>query len=233
MRTITRNVLLLILLFSSCLFLLSCFSYQQAPVGALDIPFHVSIGNRCMQTAMKCFIKYYLGTDVSLDELDRLTGRRGDEWTMTPQAVPVLHDLGLRVEYYCFSRGNKPSKFYMNAYDFDVNLEAFTEASRKAEGLGLTHRRRLSFSEIESHISHGHAVIMLVDEYVLRYGEHEPDSYLGHFVVITGVEEEHVYYHDSSSYFGAHRKASKELLIKAWDAEPTHNNAIVVYGKRD
>jgi hypothetical protein len=231
MKTRIRNVLFLILLFSSCLFLLSCFLHHQAPVGALDIPFYRNSGNRCMQTAMKCVIKYYLGTDVSLEELDRMTGRSGDEWTMTKQAVPVLYDLGLRVEYYCFSRGNKPPKFYMNAYNFDVNLEALAEASRKADG--LTHRRRLSFSEIKGHISQGHAVIMLVDEYVLCYGEHVPDSYLGHFVIITGVEGESVYYHDSSSYFGAHMKVSKERLIKAWDAEPTYNNAIIVYGKRE
>ena len=57
-------------------------------------------GNQCMQVTMKSVLKHFLDKDFSLEELDKLTGRKNGLWTWTSQVVIVLHDLGLRIKYY-------------------------------------------------------------------------------------------------------------------------------------
>jgi len=69
----------------------------------LKVPFYANTsgdGNQCYQVAMQSAIKYYLDKDVSVDELDKLTGRRNGKMTWTSQLVPPLYDFGLDVRYY-------------------------------------------------------------------------------------------------------------------------------------
>lgn len=68
----------------------------------LDVPFYKNddVGIQCMQVTMQCVLKYYLGIETTLNELDILSNRKDEYWTWTSQIVPALFDFGLDVKLF-------------------------------------------------------------------------------------------------------------------------------------
>ena len=68
----------------------------------LNIPLYENDadGNRCLQACVGMVAEYFTGEKYSLDELDKLTGRKDGKWTYTAQGVVALHDLGFKAVYY-------------------------------------------------------------------------------------------------------------------------------------
>ena len=144
---------------------------------------------------MKTVLKHFLHKDVSLEELDTLTGRKTGFWTWTSQVVTVLHEQGLDVKYYSTSdlepflagepflrkHFGKDAEKILRFTDLPVALESI----RKFLNLKIFEKRKLPFSQIEYHITQGHVPLMLVDHHKLvgRAG-----FYQGHFVVVTGFD---------------------------------------------
>jgi len=214
----------------------------------LNIPFYENKkGNQCMQVAMKCVIKYFLNKDISLEKLDRLTGRKNNFWTWTSQIVPVLYDFGLDVKYY----SKTDIKLFLNGKEFikkhfgedaekilkftdvilkftDVNI--LLDSIRKLMKYSIFEKRKLEFKEIEDHISKGHVPLMLIDYNKIAGRE---ELYQGHFVVVTGFDENNVYHHESGPENPEpNKKVSKQIFIEAWNANGTDNDVVIVYGKR-
>ena len=208
----------------------------------IDVPFYTNDGNgkQCMQVAMQCVLKHFLHVEYSLEELDHITKRKDEYWTWTSQVAVALDDLGLSVQYYSKSAmdgflggedyihqffGTDAQKILENT-DLPVVLESIEELLRR----DIFVQRDLPFSDIEDALQSGYIPLMLIDHNVLVRRE---DFYHGHFVVVTGFDDESAFYHESGPLDPTeHKKVDKSVFIDAWNANGTDKDAVLVYGKR-
>ena len=209
----------------------------------LNVPFYKNDdeGNQCMQVTIKSVLKYFLNKDYSLDELDKLTGRKKGYWTWTSQIVAVLYDLGLDLKYYSktdlgpYLQGEPFIKRHFGK-DADkilkfTDLPVVIESIKKLRGYKIFEKRVLSSREIGKNISKGYVPLMLIDWNKIVGRQ---DNYQGHFVIVTGFDNENVFYHESGPKDPEPNKAvPKKIFIEAWDANGTDNDVVIVYGKRD
>jgi hypothetical protein len=208
----------------------------------IDIPFYTNDGDgfQCMQVGMKCVLEKYLGKQFSLEQLDKLTGRGPGQQTWTSMIVPVLHDLGLHVVYYTklpqepFLQGEpyirREYKDIAQHIINTTNITVMQDAVRKLLRLNLVKSRIMPQQEMEKHLKDGHALLVTVDAAILY---HNARPYHGHFVILTGYDEEYFYYHENGpALIEANKRIAKELFMKAWNAHGTDNDVVVVYGKR-
>ena len=208
----------------------------------LSVPFYENKGdgNQCMQVAMKSVLKHFLNKDFSLEELDKLTGRKTGLWTWTSQGVKVLCDLELEVKYYSKSDLEpflEGEQFVRKHFGKDAekilkftDLPVVLESIKKLLKYNIFEKRKLPFGEVESHIKQGHVPLMLIDHSKLIGKE---GLYQGHFVVVTGFDDQNVFYHESGPKNPeANKKVLKSIFIEAWNANGTDNDVVIVYGKR-
>ena len=208
----------------------------------LKIPFYENNGdgNQCMQVGMKCVLKHFLDKDFPLDELDKLTGRKENLWTYTSQIVSVLYDLGLDLKFYSkeelepFLEGEPFIRKHFGK-DADkilkfTDVPTVVKATEKLLNYNIFEKRILSVKDIEEHIKQGHVPMVLIDYNKIVRKE---DFYQGHFVVITGFDEEHIYFHESGPKNAEpNKKVKKEFFEEAINANGTDNDCVIVCGKR-
>ena len=208
----------------------------------LKIPFYENNGdgNQCMQVGMKCVLKYFLDKDFPLIELDKLTGRKENLWTYTSQIVSVLYDLGLDLKFYSkedlepFLEGEPFIRKHFGK-DADkilkfTDVPTVVKATEKLLNYNIFEKRILPIDEIQEHLKKGNVPMVLIDyNKIIR----KNDLYQGHFVVITGFDEEHIYFHESGpTNAGPNKKVKKEFFEEAINANGTDNDCVIVYGKR-
>lgn len=214
----------------------------------LKIPFYKSEGdpNRCYEASMKSVLKYFFPEkDFSFEELDELVGRKPRMWTYTHQIVPVLHDLGLSVIFCSTDPMDSLSsvksfmellKKYKTQESIDhvlknTDVETVVNAAVKCKQYDLFEHKRLAFSEIQRHLDQGHIPMMLLDRNIL-IGKKGP--YQGHFVVVTGYDDNFVYYHENLEKAPkSNAKVRKDVFVKAWDNSGTGNDVVLVVGMAD
>jgi len=208
----------------------------------LKIPFYKNdeLGVQCMQVAMKTALKYFLDKDYELDELDKLTGRKGNYAIYTSQIVTVLHDLGLAVKFYSkeslepylggesFIRGHfgKDAENILKVTDIPVVVDSI----KKLLDYDIFEKKIISIEDIKENISKGYVVMVLIDYNKIMGRE---GFYQGHFVIVTGFEADNIYFHESGSNDAQlNRKISAEIFINAMNANGTDNDCVIVSGKR-
>ncbi len=199
----------------------------------LDIPFYAdSSDGNCLQASMASVIEYLTGKKQDLHRLDELTRRKKGKWTMTTQGVKVLAEMGLKVKYYT----TVDLKPYLKGFayiqerfpeisDFlreKLDEKEMIETTRYVIEMGLYEKKQLSMRDVESFIEAKKGVILLIDANVTNGRE----PYQGHYITITGFDDSHIYYHDSSR--GPNKKVEKSLMEKAWHSPYTDSDTIVV-----
>jgi hypothetical protein len=209
----------------------------------LDVPFYANTtgdGNQCAQVAMRGIVKYFLGKEMSVEDLDNLTRRTEGHWTYTTQVAPALYNLGLKVKYFSktdftpFLQGES----YIRQHYGDAaeqilkytDIDSLIWSIENIKNYDLFELRVPKFEEIEEHIIEGHVPMVLVD-YAKLSGKNGP--FVGDYVNMTGFDSESVYFHNS--YQGnptPNMKIEKSKFIDAWNANGTDNDLVVVYGKR-
>lgn len=205
----------------------------------LEIPFYENKGEQCMQAAMQSVLKYFLNKEYSLSELDKLTGRKDKFYTWTSQIVPVLYDLGLNVKYFSKSNpepflGGEP--FIRKYFGKDANrilkvtdLPVFIKSIEKLMKYDIFERKALSLNKLENYVIKGYISLALIDNNKILGKE----GYNGHLVVLTGFDDKNIYYHDSGPINPEpNKKISKDIFIKAFNANGTDNDVVVCFGKR-
>lgn len=208
----------------------------------LKIPFYENCGdgNQCMQVAMKIVLKHFLNKDYDLEELDNLTNRKENLWTYTPQIVSVLHDLGLDLKFY--SKENlehylEGEEFIRKHYGQDAEkILKFTDvptvikATEKLLKYNVFENKILSLKDIEENIINGNVPMILLDYNKITRIK---GLYQGHFVVVTGFDDEFIYFHESGPKNAEHnKKVKKKYFEEAINANGTDNDCVIVFGKR-
>ncbi len=206
-----------------------------AQLQPLQVPYVKQSGPSCVEAAMAMALEHFGVGKFSTEQLDELVGRDQNEWTWFSQALPVMHNLGLDVDYYSLSPYDKITPEYaLEFYGLQIGavinkVTDWQELYKSIEYLKQTdkyHARALDWEEIETAVNKGYLVILLIDANVL-YGN--GGSYGGHAAVITGIKGDTITYHDSAK--GPNQIAKKADLIRAWSAKGTDNDAFVVKGK--
>lgn len=208
----------------------------------LEVPFYeqTGAGKQCMQVTMQSVLKYFFGKKYSLSELDKITERKPRKWTWTPQIVNAFHNLGLKVKYYSktdlkeFLEDGVP--FFHKNYGSDAkkilkytDLPVLIKSIKRLIRHGIFEIRKLPFQNIEFHLKKGHIALVLIDNNVIVG---KKGKYQGHMVIITGIDNKFVHYHDSGPVGAkANKKVKRSIFIKAWNARGTDNDAVIVYGK--
>lgn len=208
----------------------------------LSVPFYKNTfgdGNQCLQVAMQSAIKYFLHWEASTEYLDRETGRTAGHQTWTPQIVPVLHDLGLKVRYYTKTDPKLllgGEKFIRSHYGADAekiisltDMDVLAASVKKLMLYGLYDVRIPSESELRSHITDGHLMLVLLDWNKVK---RRAGFYGGHMGVLTGFDANNFYFHHSGPTDPMpNLPIRKDIFMSAWNAKGTDNDLVVVYGK--
>lgn len=189
---------------------------------------------------MQSVIKYFLAYEVPADNLDKMTGRTFGHQTWTPQIIPVLHNMGLSVMYYTKTDPAqllKGEEFIRRNYGADAeniirltDIPVLKDSVKKLMRSGLYETTVPTLSEICSEVSDGHLVLALLDWNKIKQRNR---TYSGHIGVITGFDEENIYFHDSGPiYPKPNLRIPKHLFLEAWNSTGTDNDLVVVSGKR-
>ncbi len=215
----------------------------------IKLPFYENKPDkRCMQVSMKIVLEYFLGKRYTLEKLDELTGKKKHQPTETKQAVAVLHNLGLKVSYY----SKEPIEPFLDPKELEdyfrehlgveraksclesLNVKVVIQSSKKISQQGLFEHRKLSFSEIEKYMEAGCVSIMVIDPEVIVRGIGRPEGLLeNHSVVVTGFDENNVFFHESGPIKPEpNKKVSKQTFVAACNTETTDSDVIIVCGKR-
>jgi len=201
----------------------------------LQVPYVKQSGPSCVEAAMAMALAYFNIGAFSTEELDELVGRTHKEWTWFSQALPVLHGLGLDVDYYSLSPYDKLTPEYVLEYygpNIGSTINSVTDWDELYKSIDYLknspgyHPRLLTWEEIESAVNKGWLVILLIDSNVLYNGG---GSFGGHAAVITGISGGTVTFHDSAK--GPDQITTKEKMISAWSAKGTDNDAFIVKGR--
>lgn len=216
---------------------------EPAPLYQIPLPFYPVEGDerRCVQAALKQVIVYFLGVEHSFDELDRRTGRPPGCLTWTAQAALLLDDLGLRVKLYTAT----PLDLFLQGPEFLEDHFGPEEAARLLEASHWPAARFASqqvlerglhacpppgLEELEDQIARGRVPLVLLD---LSKLSPLTTAYHGHFVPLTGFDDEAVYYHESSPLRPqAHQRLLKTDFLRAWASPATDRNLLLVSGLR-
>jgi hypothetical protein len=186
------------------------------------------------------YINYFLDKDYSLEELDNLTGRKKNLWTYTAQIVSVLYDLGLDLKYYSkeelepFLEGEP---FIRKHFEKDAEkILKFTDVTtlvksiKKLLNYNIFEKRVLSLKDIEEHLKQGHIPMVLIDYNKILRTE---GFYHGLFVVLTGFDDDYIYFHESGPRNPEpNKKVKKEFFEEAMNSNGTDNDCVIVFGKR-
>jgi len=201
----------------------------------LDIPYYKQTGPSCTQSQMLMTIKYfYPDKQITLEDLDKRTGRQPKQWTWFSQAMPVLAEERLDAHYYSLTPYQKLTPEFINKYYGDdgplINSVTNWESLRNSiEFLKTSNRyqhKKLDWAEIEKAFQNKNVILMIIDYKVLI---NTPGPCAGHGVTITNIDKTHVTFHNSA--LGPNQVAEKEQFIKAWNAPCADNDVIIIKGR--
>lgn len=211
----------------------------------LNIPFFVNSrdGKACMQVSLLSAIKFFdPKTSMNLAKLDELTGRREGQQTWTQQGVAAIAKLGFVLKYY----SGEPLEPALRGEDYirakyagdearinsilsQSNMNAVIESTKYLLDKDIFEEKILTIEEIEQHVKNGHVIIILLDWNIVKG---KKGSYQGHFVIVTGFDENKFYVHNSGPEKPEeNREIQKDIFLKAWNAKGTDNDLIVIFGK--
>lgn len=203
----------------------------------IDIPFYKQPDPKgCVVATLRMALEYF-GQKYTWEELNELVERKEGKWGSFSAAVVKLKKEGWDVkiiETFDFERYYKEGvKYFYKKYGKSITEETFLpnydfEASKKHAkellSLGIAERRKLSFKEIEQYLNEGYLVAVVVNSRMLTGNE----GFMAHAVLITGIDDENVWFHDSSfSSPQSNKKMNKKMFIKAHQDKGTDDEVIL------
>lgn len=206
----------------------------------LDVPFFANDGdgNQCLLVCARTAIYRHTGKDISLSELDDLSGRPANGWTYTQQMVLPLLEEGCRVEYYSITPIEKflaGEEFFSRHYGElwqtiapKVNLPAILRATEAVIDKHCFTQRKFSEDDFCQALAAGYTVIVNIDYNTLMGNQ---GKYGGHSVVLTGyTPSEFIYHENGPKNPRPHVHVDRALFLEAWNHAATDNDVVLVTG---
>jgi len=200
----------------------------------LKIPFYampMDKANCCGQFVLKPIFEYLTGKNYDIDYLSKISEKFDNGFTLTTGlAYAGLHEK-LKVKYITKSKelvsdDDVPDveRFYNNAKLNTIQKKA-KELLNKSKAIGLKFEiREPNLKGIFNELDNKHPIVVIID-YGKIYGIKKQ---IFHFVIITGYDNNNIFFHDvGPKNPTAHKKIKKKLFLEAWDAKGTDMDTLV------
>jgi hypothetical protein len=192
-----------------------------------DVPFFANTPDdtHCFQAALRTVLKYYQPErDFSWEELERITLKKRDLWTWPTAGFSWLQDQGFEVhdvEAFDYERFVQEGEDYLiETFGQEVGGAQIMHSDIDRERLLAqdflakvkVEKRVPQRSEIEEYLQNGYLVVCNINAAALN----NTTGYIGHFVVVTGFDNDSLRLHDAGLPARENRIVSKEQFEKAW-----------------
>ncbi len=192
-----------------------------------EVPFYSNTPDdlHCYEASLKMMLKYFEpDKDYSWDELDKITGKTPGFWTWSQQSSVWLQDQGYKViniETFDYPRFvAEGSNYLIEFYGSEVAAEQIKHSDITREQqtckrfleVVKTELRLPTWPDIETLLSQGYLIGCLVNSAALD----GKSGYVGHFVVLKGIDDETVTVHDPGLPALENRQITKSDFEKAW-----------------
>ncbi len=188
--------------------------------------------SNCYQACLLMMLnKFFPHEQLTLRQMDKLTGRKPNHWTFEAQLVPPLLERGLEVRLFATTEYDKISPDYVaQRYGRHVAPLIDYGSVRRASGFltpDVYSKEELSWKQVEKYFRKGYLTMLCVEENALRTGK--AGLFQGHGVMLVGISGDKAFIHDPRR--GPKLEVSKENLIKAWQVKGTDRAVLFVRGK--
>ncbi len=181
----------------------------------------------CGPTALKMVITYF-GKEEDIETLEKLTKLKEGKALFTIQLATAVALLGFKTDFYSkeisFNEEHLEEAFYQKFSDMDSDQSKIWIQKAKAADVNLQ-EKTLSLKELLDLITEDSIPIVLVDWNKIK----KKEGYLGHFVPITGYDEENVYIHNTGlKDYQESMPIPKETFDKARKAKGTDEDIVII-----
>ena len=199
----------------------------------LEVPFYKQTTKlNCGPAALRMVLAYF-GQDVGLEVLEQRTGIKEGKGISTIQIATAAAISGYKTYFFskhiCFNKENLKLEFYQRYSDAVQQSEQVVEDARNA-GV-ILEERGMSLEELLGRIGENSIPIVLLDWNVVKRTREK--GYQGHFVLIVGYDNEHVYVHnhglDNPTPFLSIKRG---IFEEARKAEGTDEDIIIIHRKK-
>lgn len=191
----------------------------------LEVPFYpmpMEHQNYCGQYVLKPIFKYFLDKEFDLEYLSKISEKSDKGFTLTLGLAYAGLREGLKVKFITTSAELVSSegvpdfeKYHPDKKLSEVQLLA-NKLLDKSKELGMIFEvRKPGIEELIEQINLKRLIIALID-----YGKiYNVDKQIFHFVLLTGYDDNHIYFHDVGPKDPtANKSVDRNLFYKAWSA---------------
>ncbi len=193
----------------------------------IDVPFYSNTPDdtHCFQASLRMVVKYFWPVEeYTWKELELITAKAAGLWTWPTAGMLWLQKKGAQVvsiesfNYETFSQDG--GAYLLDFLGREVggqqishsNIQQEVALAKQAIQKIHIETRVPKISDISKLISDGYLVICNVNSSALNGDE----GYVGHFVVIVGVDESYLWLHDPGLPAQKNRKVNIRQFEKAW-----------------
>lgn len=204
----------------------------------LDIPFIKSRGFECGQACVAMMVKFFKPSfKPDFDQINKIIHHKKGMYTFPPQLAIILNKYGIKTKAFSSNPVKKSTedpnqfkKWFGKDYKHEmkyVDIPSFDFMVDEMKKRNLFSIKKTKFEDLLNLFKNGYLVAMPIDWNTLS-GKKGP--YNGHFVIISGIDEEYIYVHNPD--VGPFVKCKKELLKKAWEHPAIAQDFLVAYKKK-
>jgi len=194
----------------------------------INVPFYANTPDdtHCYQAALRSVLKYFIpNKEYTWKELDQMTAKKEGMWTWPTQGLMNLHKLGFEViviesfdieafvksgrEYLLKEYGKKVADEQIKYSDIPQERALYKEFLKYSK----YQKRCPTIEDIKRFVKKGYLVICNVNSKTLN----DQQGYVGHFVIVIGYDDKHLYLHDPGLPPLENRKVFPEQFMKAWE----------------
>jgi len=199
----------------------------------LKVPFYKqTTSTNCGPVALQMVLSYF-GEDPGLDVVEEKVGIRERKAVSTIQLAIASGAFGFGTRFLSKILGFDEKHMELDFYKkYKDTLVDHSELIARARDLGVELEEKcVGLDEFLSYIGEDSLVIVLLDWNIVK-GEKER-GYQGHFVVVTGWDEENVYVHNHGFRDPmSNMTIPKEVFDEARKAQGTDEDFVVVRKKK-
>jgi hypothetical protein len=194
----------------------------------IEIPFIKSEkDNECGQRVLQMVLAHF-GEEHSIEEVGKLERTLPSGLTWTAGIAVAAKKLGFPVKMISttnFSHNDDEIEFYKKNSN-DEGQRVLFELIEESKVLRVEIiERDMSIEELENLLSNDSIPIVLVNWFCLA----EQEGYHGHFLVLSGFDEEYIYVHNPGiASAQAFLPIKKESFVKAWEYKGTDKDVVLV-----
>ena len=197
----------------------------------ISVPFYkskkdIDCGPSALRMALAYFGERYTLKKISQEERQINTGL---VWSVgIARASKILGFPTKFISTTNFSHEESDIDYYKK-YSNNKAKIILRELSEEIKKIGVdVQEKNMTLEELLSYVSKNSIPIVLVNWYIIA----GKDGFSGHFVPVTGYDEENVYIHNPGIASAMpYLPMKRDVFLRAWESKGTDKDAVVIYRK--